>query len=65
MKALFKRFGWLIIVASLLLGAAGAALAQDGLLADPINEGGFHIRLEMVTSGMTAPNWGTSAPGHP
>jgi glucose/arabinose dehydrogenase len=64
-KKIFKRFAWLVIVSSLLLGTVGVALALSSLLADPINEGGFHIRLEMVASGLTAPNWGISTPGHP
>ena len=32
-------------------------------LADPIKPGGPPIRLETVATGLTAPNWGTVAPG--
>ncbi len=38
-------------------------------LADPIpaviGSGGVHVKLELVASGLTAPNWGTDAPGQP
>lgn len=32
-------------------------------LADPIKPGGAPIKLEIVAEGLTAPNWGTVAPG--
>lgn len=32
-------------------------------LAETIGPGGIHVRLEPVASGLTAPNWGESAPG--
>jgi glucose/arabinose dehydrogenase len=34
-----------------------------GQLADPIMTGGAPIKLETVAEGLTAPNWGTFAPG--
>jgi glucose/arabinose dehydrogenase len=34
-------------------------------LADPIKPGGTPIGLETVATGLTAPNWGTFAPGDP
>ncbi len=33
------------------------------VLSDPIMRGGFAIALETVATGLTAPNWGTFAPG--
>ena len=42
---------------------------DDDKIEDPIPElirkGDIPIRLETVASGLTAPNWGTFAPGHP
>ena len=35
----------------------------SGQLADPIKPGGTPIGLETVATGLTAPNWGTFAPG--
>ena len=37
----------------------------SGQLADPIKSGGTPIGLETVATGLTAPNWGTFAPGDP
>ncbi len=31
----------------------------------PVPEGDVHVRLETVATGLTAPNWGTAAPGDP
>ena len=39
----------------------GLTLGQS--IADPINPGGAPISLETVATGLTAPNWGTFAPG--
>jgi glucose/arabinose dehydrogenase len=41
-------------------GWLGSAQAQ---LADPIDQGGPPIALSLVADGLTAPNWGTAAPG--
>ena len=38
-------------------------LALHAQLADPIMTGGAPIKLETVADGLTAPNWGTVAPG--
>jgi glucose/arabinose dehydrogenase len=42
----------------------GPATGAQGL-ADTIKQGGAAIALETVATGLTAPNWGTSAPGVP
>jgi len=34
-------------------------------IPEPIRKGDIPIRLETVATGLTAPNWGTIAPGHP
>lgn len=34
-------------------------------IPEPIRKGDIPIRLETVATGLTAPNWGTFAPGHP
>jgi glucose/arabinose dehydrogenase len=46
---------------SLVCGSA-ASQAENGL-AEPIKTGGFTIELQLVVDGLTAPNWGTAAPG--
>jgi glucose/arabinose dehydrogenase len=51
-----------VIVAGLVL-AGSVAHAEPGLLADVILKGDKMIGLELVASGLTAPNYGTSAPG--
>jgi glucose/arabinose dehydrogenase len=50
------------------LGASPSAAFQGGLadpIPAPIEPGGPPVKLELVATGMTAPNWGTSAPGVP
>jgi glucose/arabinose dehydrogenase len=43
---------------------SGPVVAQEPqMLTDPILPGGFHVRLETTVTGLTAPNWGTPAPG--
>jgi glucose/arabinose dehydrogenase len=44
--------------------SAGAQPLDDPI-PESIERGGPDIRLEPVASGLTAPNWGTSAPGDP
>lgn len=55
------------MVFSLLLMVAIPLSAEQ--LADPIpksiKQGGVEVYLEPVATGLTAPNWGTSAPGNP
>lgn len=38
-------------------------MAQDELLVRPVTKSGLSVRLETVATGLTAPNWGTHAPG--
>jgi glucose/arabinose dehydrogenase len=45
--------------------STGLASAASHGLADPIMIGGVRVQLETVATGLTAPNWGTSAPGDP
>ena len=40
-------------------------LSRIVLLAPPVIPGEYVISLELVADGLTAPNWGTFAPGHP
>lgn len=51
---------------ALLVGSSGPVSAQ---LADPIPEaipqGAIPVKLETLATGLTAPNWGTFAPGDP
>jgi glucose/arabinose dehydrogenase len=51
-----------IIIAVMLFSAAGLVYGQDQLLP-PIEQSGQTIKLETVATGLTAPNWGTFAPG--
>ena len=54
------RFPLLTLV---LTGVAGAALRADPI-PEPIPPAPVEIGLETVATGLTAPNWGTFAPGH-
>jgi glucose/arabinose dehydrogenase len=40
-----------------------SAMGQDEQLLMPIAQSDFSVRLETVATGLTAPNWGTNAPG--
>jgi glucose/arabinose dehydrogenase len=51
----------MLIVGVLLV--VSTAFAAPGLLADVILQGGQRINLEPLASGLTAPNYGTFAPG--
>lgn len=67
---LSKLAGLLIIAAGIALYApSGLAHPPDDPFDDtifaPIRPGGFKVRLETVATGLTAPNWGIAAPGHP
>jgi len=44
---------------------SNASTNGSGLLAPVINPGDYAIALEPVATGLTAPNWGTFAPGEP
>ncbi len=60
--SIFKRGGLSLFVLGVLLFAT-IAYAAPGLLADPVRTSRKTIRLETVATGLTAPNWGTHAPG--
>ncbi len=51
----------IVIIGALLI--VSTAFAATGLLADVILQGGQRIKLEPLASGLTAPNFGTFAPG--
>jgi glucose/arabinose dehydrogenase len=51
----------LLLVSVLLFGSV--SFAQNGRLADPVEQSDITIKLETVATGLTAPNWGTFAPG--
>ena len=53
----------LLALGALLYGTTSLAQEDTEDLADPILTGGFRIKLETLADGLTAPNWGTSAPG--
>jgi glucose/arabinose dehydrogenase len=53
----------LCVVGGVVLRSADWARAASDGLADIIKSGGVPIRLETVATGLTAPNWGTTAPG--
>jgi glucose/arabinose dehydrogenase len=53
----------MLLAVPLLFTFAGLAIAQAELLLKPVEESNKSIRLEAVASGLTAPNWGTFAPG--
>ena len=56
-RSILLRLLFIIITVSII---PGLTLAQ---LADPIMTGGAPISLQTVATGLTAPNWGTFAPG--
>lgn len=51
------------VVAMLATTFAASAGAQDDRLAPPVVDGGPPLALEPLADGMTAPVWGTAAPG--
>lgn len=53
----------LVFVTILLFGSLSFAQNEPDRLADVIKEGNISIRLTTVAEGLTAPNWGTPAPG--
>lgn len=55
----------MVLTAALLILTASFGEAASDRLADPIRQGGIPIRLKTIATGLTAPNWGTVAPGHP
>jgi len=71
-KVLFLVFSMvvysLIVVSGLVIlrpSVSEASPNGPGLLAPPVIPGEYVISLELVADGLTAPNWGTFAPGHP
>ena len=58
---MYKRQG--LLITGILLVAVSIAYAAPGLLADVIGKSSKTIRLEPLASGLTAPDFGTSAPG--
>ena len=51
-----------LVLATAVVPAAAQPL--DDPIPEPIRKSGAPIRLEPVATGLTAPNWGISAPGH-
>lgn len=60
---LIKRGSIGLLITGILLVAVSIAYAAPGLLADVIGQSSKTIRLEPLASGLTAPDFGTSAPG--
>ncbi len=60
--SMLKRGSLSLLVVSILL-VGTTALAAPGLLADVIGQSDKTISLELVAEGLTAPNFGTFAPG--
>jgi hypothetical protein len=65
---MMKRLGVFLVlslclVTSVLYRSAGPASAANDRLVALIKQGGRPIKLEIVADGLTAPNWGTFAPG--
>ncbi|HWQ83720.1 MAG TPA: CHRD domain-containing protein [Anaerolineales bacterium] len=53
----------LLTLAVAVTGLAQARLPLEDPIPEPIKTGPLEISLEQVAAGMTAPNWGTFAPG--
>lgn len=66
-STLSTRVPWrlllLTVVTALVATMASTAGAQEDRLTDPVIDGGAPLALEPISDGMTAPGWGTSAPG--
>lgn len=62
LASLLKRGSLGLLIVSILL-AGTTALAAPGLLADVVEQSDKMIMLEPVADGLTAPNYGTFAPG--
>ena len=60
---LIKRGGIGLLITGILLVSVSMAYAAAGLLADVIQQSDKTIKLELLASGLTAPNFGTTAPG--
>jgi len=61
-----KRLLAAVASCALVLSTAVSVVAAQPLedpIPSPIREGGVQVRLEPVATGLTAPNWGISAPG--
>lgn len=64
MRAFLIKRGYIVLFTiGILLLVVTAAYAAPGLLADIVEKSDKTIHLEYVTSGLTAPNFGTFAPG--
>jgi glucose/arabinose dehydrogenase len=65
-RAQMKRFLPVIALLALVVAtpiSQAAAQPLDDPIPGAIRQGGIRIRLEPVATGLTAPNWGISAPG--
>jgi glucose/arabinose dehydrogenase len=60
-----RTFGAGFIAGLLSLGASPLAAQIENPFPEPIRESGFAVSLETLATDLTAPNWGTSAPGIP
>jgi glucose/arabinose dehydrogenase len=61
-----KRFLSVVALCALVLMTPGSSVVAqplDNPIPRPIRKGGVPVRLEPVATGLTAPNWGISAPG--
>jgi glucose/arabinose dehydrogenase len=54
-----------VLAAVVVPGATSAAPPLEDPIPEPIQKAGPAVRLEPVATGLTAPNWGTVAPGRP
>jgi glucose/arabinose dehydrogenase len=64
-RVLDRLFGAGLVAGLLLLAAPPASAQIEDPFPAPIRDSGFKVSLETLASGLTAPNWGTSAPGVP
>ncbi len=62
-KSLINSGALALLAAFILLATPIMGVELEDPLVKPITKGGPIIRLEPVADGMTAPNWGTFAPG--
>ncbi|MFP3915781.1 MAG: PQQ-dependent sugar dehydrogenase [Actinomycetota bacterium] len=58
-----RRLVATLAVTAMIAAGASTAGAQEEGLTDPVVDGGPPLALDPVADGLTAPGWGTSAPG--
>ncbi len=65
MRYAIRHFLSAVMLSLLLVSLPLGATQLIDPISESIKQAGVNVNLEPVATGLTAPNWGTSAPGHP